>query len=465
MHTVGIIGGGFSGLMAAVHLTTSSQVPLQLYIVNAGNAFPRGVAYSTQAPWLLLNVRAQGMSAYPDKPLHFVEWLKRQPEYAGLPEEELRLAFIPRKTYGNYLDDIWKELNLRLLQQHRHRVSVINDTITGAEVIGNKVILQSLVSGTITVDRVLLATGHSAPSTLPFQGSELSRSPMYFGNPWSRWEDNFTDKGGDAFILGSGLTMVDVVQSLLRNNFKGTIYFNSRNGLLPLSHGDYLQTQFYSASDIKSPRLDDLVKLYQEEAAKYRELGLPAFLAIDKFRPLTQQLWHGLTLSEKNYFLKHYKGYWNVRRHRIAKEINAVIQQALASGKLKFVEGRVSGVTTHADSLSVHFQQGDFSSLLTNITYFFNCTGPQESYRNSTNPLLNSLLQAGEVQPDCIDWGLDVAPSYACKKADGTESKLFFATGCLIKGTYWETFAVPDLRLQVKQVCDTVLSNLPAESA
>ena len=147
MHTVGIIGGGFSGLMAAVHLTTSSQVPLQLYIVNTGNAFPRGVAYSTQAPWLLLNVRAQGMSAYPDKPLNFVEWLKMQPEYAGLPEEELRLAFIPRKTYGNYLDDIWKELNLRLLQQHKHRVSIINDTITGAEVIGNKVAFEEAFVG------------------------------------------------------------------------------------------------------------------------------------------------------------------------------------------------------------------------------------------------------------------------------------------------------------------------------
>lgn len=463
MHSIGIIGGGFSGIMAAEHLTASANQPLHVYIINTGNSFPRGVAYGGQAPWLLLNVRAQGMSAFPDQPLHFVNWLKTRTEYADVPEADLRLMFIPRRTYGDYLEHIWKELQARTKGQHR--ITLLNDVATAVKVVGDKAIIKTLANGTVTVDRILLATGHSAPSALPFQDDNLTRSSNYYGNPWNRWEENFTDKGGDAFILGSGLTMVDVVQSLLHNQFKGTIYFNSRNGLLPLSHGAYVQTQFYSPADIKSARLDDLVKLYQSEAAAYRAQGLPAFLAIDKFRPVTQQLWNGFTLEEKNYFLQYYKAYWNVRRHRIAGEIYLFIQQAINSGKLKFVEGKVTGAKTVDGSLRVELKHGDTYSTIAGIQYFFNCTGPQESYRNSSSSLIKSLLEEGEAQPDSIDWGLEVSPAYACIKADGTESKTIYVTGCLIKGSYWETFAVPDLRLQVKKVCEALLQNLPAQSA
>lgn len=465
MQCIGIIGGGFSGLMAAEHLTSQARQPLHLYIINAGNAFPRGVAYGIQSPWLLLNVRAQGMSAYPDQPLHFVEWLQRQPEYAAVPESELRLKFIPRRVYGNYLESIWNGLQERIKQQGKHRVTLLNDTATGINVVGEKAILHTVANGTVTVSRVLLATGHSAPSALPFQSTELTRSALYYGNPWSRWEENFVDTGGDAFILGSGLTMVDVVQSLLNNNFKGTIYFNSRGGLLPLSHGPHVQTQFYSAADIKSPRLEDLVALYRQDATQYKEQGLPAFLAIDKFRPLTQQLWNGFSLQEKNYFLQHYKSYWNVRRHRIAQEIHEVISAALASGKLKFVKGNVEAATVHNDAISLSVKNGDETITLPNVHYFFNCTGPQESYLHSTNPLIRSLLDAGEAQPDDIDWGLRVAPSYACTRADGRASDTVYTTGCLIKGSYWETFAVPDLRKQVQNVCTNLLSHLPVQAA
>ena len=40
-------------------------------------AFARGAAYATPIPLHLLNVRAANMSAYPDRPTHFLEWLQR----------------------------------------------------------------------------------------------------------------------------------------------------------------------------------------------------------------------------------------------------------------------------------------------------------------------------------------------------------------------------------------------------
>jgi uncharacterized NAD(P)/FAD-binding protein YdhS len=39
-----------------------------------------GIAYGTDNPLHLLNVAAGKMSAYPEKPSHFLEWLREHPE-------------------------------------------------------------------------------------------------------------------------------------------------------------------------------------------------------------------------------------------------------------------------------------------------------------------------------------------------------------------------------------------------
>lgn len=52
-----IIGGGFCGMMTAVHLMKKSMRPLKLVIVNEGYEFGKGLAYSPHTRAYLLNVR------------------------------------------------------------------------------------------------------------------------------------------------------------------------------------------------------------------------------------------------------------------------------------------------------------------------------------------------------------------------------------------------------------------------
>ncbi|MFN8285514.1 MAG: FAD/NAD(P)-binding protein [Chitinophagales bacterium] len=460
MEAIGIIGGGFSGLLSAIHLTEQAQQPLHIYIINKGSDFPKGLAYGTNAPWLLLNVRAMGMSAFPDDLGHFVNWLKQHPDYQGKEESELKMLFVPRKVYGEYLESIWQNFSDKIQVQGIHKVTLLNDKAVGIESKNEQVTISTLSNGALSVSKVLLALGHFAPSALPFAGEALEKHSAYIGNPWSRWEETFEDKGGDAFILGSGLTMVDMVLSLLNNNFKGKIYFNSRNGYLPKSHGNHVQTEFFTPNDLTSWRLTDLVKLYEHWENRYKDEGRPAFLAADKFRPLTQQIWNTWTLGEKKYFLQHYKAFWNVRRHRIAEEVHAVISKAIAQGKLEFIKGAVNSVDAAGPLLTINLTTAEGPKTINNINYFFNCTGPQETYQHSTEPLIRSLIDGGHAIADDIDWGLKVNEKYACIKNNDQPSDTVFATGCVIKGTYWETFAVPDLRKQVKAVAQTVIASL-----
>jgi uncharacterized NAD(P)/FAD-binding protein YdhS len=90
LQQVAIIGGGFSGTLTAINLARLSTAPLRITVINSVYPAGRGIAYSTRRPEHLLNVAARNMSALPEHPSHFVDWLLTRSEYAEIPEAELR---------------------------------------------------------------------------------------------------------------------------------------------------------------------------------------------------------------------------------------------------------------------------------------------------------------------------------------------------------------------------------------
>ncbi len=459
MNSIAIIGGGFSGLMSAVHIFRNAKAPVHLHIINSGNEFPKGVAYSTEHPWHLLNVRAFNMSAFPDEQTHFINFLKHHPKYIHTNEDELIISFIPRKIYGEYLFSIWENLQQEIKSSANSSVTVYNSSAVNSDLKKDKTEITLENGEKIFADKIIIATGHSAPTQPDFISDEVAKSKFYFGNPWSKWENNFSDEGGDAFIIGSGLTMVDTVLSLLNKNLKGKIYFNSRHGLLPLSHQHFIKSEFLTVNDIPSPRLLDIIKIFRKWVAFFKAEGKPEFLAADKFRPITQNIWRGWTLHEKKYFLRFLKTPWNVARHRIADEIFQTLDRAINEGKLIYVPGKIKLIAVNENNLSVQVSASKNNVQSFRINHLFNCTGPKDSYKNSTNPFIRSLINSGVASPDDLDMGLKVARNYAVINNAGEISDSIFTTGVVIKGSFWESFAVPDLRKQVKEVSEIIALN------
>ena len=101
--SIAIIGGGFSGVMTAVNLARLSRRPLRIHLINHHRPTGRGVAFGSRRVEHLLNVAARNMSAFPELPDHFVQWLRTRSEFDTVPEIELRERFIPRMMYGDYL--------------------------------------------------------------------------------------------------------------------------------------------------------------------------------------------------------------------------------------------------------------------------------------------------------------------------------------------------------------------------
>ncbi len=86
-----------------------------------------------------------------------------------------------------------------------------------------------------------------------------------------------------------------------------------------------------------------------------------------------------------------------------------------------------------------------------------NATGPSTRFTATRSVLLRNLLRRGVVAPDADDMGVHVDPDHTVVDRDGRRSPWLLALGPLLRGTYWETIAVPELRAQARRAAETVL--------
>jgi uncharacterized NAD(P)/FAD-binding protein YdhS len=406
-------------------------------LIDGSGRAGRGVAYSTTEDAHLLNVRALNMSAWPDTPDDFVDYFER---YGGD-----RNDYAPRKLYARYLGGILDEAVAGGL------TSVIEAQVVSARRDADRWQIGlgdgSLVEG----DAVALATGNQEPDEL----STFSNVENYFINdPWGADARHAAEKlvreGGDALIVGTGLTMIDLVLSLDAAGYEGKILAISRRGLVPRAHAEFKPAPV-DAQELPHGNLRSLARWLRRRSA---EVGWRA--AVDSLRPHTQRLWQELEVDQQRRFLRHGRAWWDVHRSRIAPAIASRVTALIAEGRLKVIAGRVVSASTIEGALEVEIRpRGADRTSRTTFDYAFNCTGPLHAIAHSKDPLLRSLLDSVAVQPDPLGISLDVDER-------SRAGERLWALGPLTRGCYWEIIAVPDIREQAAAVAEDIERELKA---
>jgi uncharacterized NAD(P)/FAD-binding protein YdhS len=222
--SIAIVGGGASGALMTAHLLKRAGDAVRVTLIEPREQIGRGLAYATENVSHRLNVRASNMSAFPDDPDHFWNWLQAN-GYRG----EDRFCFLPRLVYGRYLGSL---IEGRLVETDP-RVCWIREIVTGLNERDGSVTLRLSGSETAVFDMVVLCCGHEASETL--------EAP--FVSPWedpSLWN---TAPDSTILILGTGLTMVDAAIALSESGHRGPIVTLSRRGLLPQAHAASMPRQ------------------------------------------------------------------------------------------------------------------------------------------------------------------------------------------------------------------------------
>jgi len=448
--TIAVIGGGFTGSLLALHLLRRCP-RARVVLIERHRQFGRGLAYSTGNDSHLLNVSAGRMSAFHDRPRDFVDWLER----SGVAKEVVsydETSFVPRRLFGAYVRHL---LNRELKGCDADRLELLRGEVVGiAE--SDRLVLQLEDGDRLAAHLAVLAVGNFPPEAPAIEDPWAYQSPWYKADPWACDTLEALDPEAGVLLIGSGLTMVDTVISLLDAGHRGPIHALSRRGLLPRRHAATGEAPPPPLSPLPS-RIAGLMRRVRQEIAREREQGASWQAIIDGLRPATQSLWLSLPPTERARFLRHVRPWWDVHRHRMAPEIAQRIEWLIRLGRLTVTAARITAYERGAHGIAVRFLPARKSEArFEGVQRIINCSGPGADFERSRNPLLRQLRARGQVRPDPLGLGLDVTLQGAVVAQDGAISQRLYAAGPLTKGVFWEITAVPEIRRQ----CELLAAHL-----
>jgi uncharacterized NAD(P)/FAD-binding protein YdhS len=427
---IAIVGGGFSGAMLAARLAESG---IASTIIDRDADMGLGVAYSTPFDGHLLNVRSNRMSADEGRPDDFVQWLQaHHPDHAALE------GFAPRRLYGLYVQD-------RMAGVEAAHPGLITRVVGEAVAVEDTAV--RLADGRlIEADAVVLATGNPAPKTA---ASDAGKGRVV-GDPWASGAlDRIADEDV-VIIVGTGLTMVDMVQWLVARGWQGRATALSRRGLKPRAHEAMPDTPSTPTGMLKlapaSRRLAEARRMADESGWRSVMEGL---------RPVTADLWAAADSDLRARFLRHLRPWWDVHRHRIADSIAASLEALEAEGRLTIVAGRVRRIDHDETGVSLDWRprRGPEQPPITGH-WLIDCTGP--GHDPAKDALTGPLIATGRARLDALRLGLDLDAQGRVLNADGVPDDRLLVLGPPARAAFWETIAVPDIRKRIEDVAATL---------
>lgn len=442
---VAIIGGGATGTMVAYHLLKlrPDLGPGQVAIIEPRAQLGAGLAYGTQDPQHRINVPAARMSLDTRVPGDFRAWLDLDALSATDPD-----AFLPsgdlypsRAQFGRYLA---ARIAPALETGHlRH----IRDQATGVTRDRRwRVTLSD--HETIQADRLVIALTHPAPA-LPAPLQPLAQDRRVIANPW---RDDALSRIGlqdRVAIIGTGLTMADVVASLTARGHTGPVLAFSRRGLRPRAHAAEASALSEVLPIAPAPTARGLLRHVRQALRDHADLSWHE--VIDATRKQGRALWSALNLTERRRLIRHLRPFWDVHRFRIAPQIDALIEQRLADGTLSLQAARLVRVEAEEEGLVLHIAPRRGYTTQTPVDHVINTTGPDHAGIMSHTPFLRDLASQGVLRPDPAGLGLHTDLDHHARTDEDSVPSILVA-GPLSRGTFGELMGLPEVTENAQSV-------------
>jgi len=444
-----VVGGGFTGAAFILHTISSLRRPLEFEVIEPAGELGRGVAYSAADPQHRINVPAERMSLFPDDPLHAVRWFfgKGVLPGDGSSADAAGHHYVPRSHYGAYvrgmLDQTLAEARGRV--RLRHHRTLAQDVRKH----GGHWSVELADGRSVAGDYVILSFGHAAPRA-PFPISAgAAADRRLVSNPWRADALSALSPDDSILLVGTGLTMADMVETLLSRGHRGGITALSRHALLAQPHGlfgvnfDLLQGAAPPASAL------EFLRLVRRRAREAVRQGLGWQPVADAVRFDLAKLWPALPVAEQRRVIKRLLPYWEVHRFRIAPQVCATLEKAIWTGRVVLQRAGVVSVDAEKGSLIATLRRGgmierrSFGGIVL-------CIGPDKDLNR--HRLARNLLASGIVRSDAVQLGLDVDRQSRLVASDGHVHASLLALGPMTRGTFGEMTGAPDIIRQTASV-------------
>lgn len=438
-YDIAVIGAGLTGSAVAIHLARQMPETPRVLLLGSPGETAKGLAYATTAPEHSLNVRAGRMSLIRDDPDHFVRWLAREglvPDRADAGQQ-----FAPRQAYGRYVEDTLRDA----LSASGGRISVREEKASRLVREGAVFAVRTAGGQVIRASSVVLCVGHGPLSfPLPPGAVPAAAAGRMIADPWTDPRMGAIAPGDRVLFIGASQTMADQAVGLDAAGHCGEMVAVSRHGQLPAS-------QLLHQTEPRAVAIDrrTLLGLFRTVVAAGRDEvreGGDWRSVIDGLRPLSQDLWEGLSLGERRRFIRHAEAAWLTHRSRLAPAAGARIEALRAAGRLTIRAARLDGVVPMDGRLAARLKlRGAGRIAVDSFDWIVNCSGVGRLRPDAMEPLLAQMLADGLVRIHALGRGLDIRGDHAAIDATGTPVERLHVLGPLAGGHFFESIAVPEI--------------------
>lgn len=481
MKHVVIIGGGACGSAALIELLIQSiakklENHVRYTLIERSEGIGYGVAFGTPQKSHLLNTQADLMGIYAYEPEHFAVWLrehggKHRNDVKGEGEEEN--AYTSRILYGHYVAE---EVGITIKEAEKHGISVEvihSEAITIDRDDKEQLHITLANKDAIIADEVLLAPGTPKPNSF----KNLRKYDQYIDFPWPAHRLlEKTRNEEHVGILGTSLSAIDTVMTLVDNGHTGQITMFSPDGMLPRVQPDQnkeVERHYLTLENLHRlqrenghrPTAKELFRLFirDVEAVEGRQLDWKGMNrhARDPY-PLLQKdieiaesggdtilnmaydlryeaskVWSWMDKEQQIMFSSWLGRHWTVTRHAIplynAKKIASLMEQ----GKLQVVAEN-DQVEFDEQSKQFRIRTGKGENYHTDC--LVNATGSASKLEEMDNVLVENLLHKKYLEPYALGGAVINPHTMQCISEKGGSH--IYGVGHLVNGMLMDVNAV-----------------------
>lgn len=447
-----IVGGGFTGTALAIQLARFGNAGLAVTVVEPRPELARGVAYATEDPAHRINVPADRMQLSAAEQGDFDRWYRASTAFGD--DEAARWqdgrVYPQRAQFGRYVAERFSRLQQHSAVKLRHvcdrAIALEQGTVVTA--LGSR----------LAANEVVLAISHPPP-TLPRALAQTLRGHTgLIADPWRAGALASIGSDETVAIMGSGLTMSDVVATLHRNGHRTPITAFSRRGLLPRPN---ISGQFSAlALDYECPQQATALgwlRRVRSEVAHAGEQQLPWQLVLDDIRSNAQRIWQQLSLHEQKRFLRHLRPWWDVHRYRSAPQVSAVLERLTDSGQLRLQAARLQEAKTAGAQIDLLLQARHGQTQALRVDRLIVTTGPAHGELLQSDTLLRQLLTAGTLQADPLGLGILVNVHSQTIDHCGDANPHLYVAGPAARGRFGELMGLPQVAEHAENVARQLL--------
>lgn len=482
-----IVGGGYSGCTAAVQFAAACDRPIAITILEPRAKLGYGLAYSTDDPDHRLNGSPENHMIHPADADSLQRWYEQRRLLAIDPDARAAdgTLFIRRSDFGRYVNEMTQAQADRMGagSSMRHVCERACDAVPTDT--GFRVTTETGLC--VESDMVIVATGNAIPRLPSSLEGALIAHPHVVASASDLTRLKSLPSDARVLVLGTGLTALDVLSTLIRARHRGAITAISRRGLRPLPYrpkglpGDIGQPPVLDRIDgpiapfvaaLQPLRLRGLVRALRQRirdaAREGTRDGSEWYVAFDQMRDVVWQFWPRMPTQDKRRFARLLRTWYDAHRFRAPPQNAMLVGDAERSGRVTFKAARLHSASWSGGSEPIRVALQDRGTAVEYFQAFdavINCTGLDASAGAADNPFLASLLRRGLMTAD--ESGVGFAVDHQCRAVDreGNAQASLRVIGPPTAGVFGDPLGALFIAAQVRRILPDALVYLTGDVA